>query len=1710
VVAVSRTLGDAWVNILPQLDRFQAYLRAGLKKSLAGVNAEIPVTLSTLKLDAQIAAAKLKIATLRDQGTGLKLDADTKALYAKIAAAEAKLATLQAQGATLKIGADDKAFDATIAGVEAKIAGLKSVSSDLKVDFDLTAAAAKIADLQLQAHNLEHAIGDMTADIQIEAAELKLAAIRAQVAFLSSEAENMRLDFDLKKADAQLAAEVANLSLLKSSARDIVLAANANQLDAQIAAQQASIEALKETAGTITPAMKTDKLDAQLAFERAKLDELTKKREILISVDTTTDKTFSTIAGSLVTLTGAADQAGAATGRTAAGVGLLGGAFRGGWGALVLLNARIPLFAGLLDGILPKFAQNVAVWHLGADALVELIAVWGGAAIAAGAFAVAASDAVTEVYQRLLELHTVADATGQSIPPLTGALEKLHDAVRPDVYQVFGDALDVVKTHTGEFATLVTGTATVVDHLAGRMTAALTSGTAFNVFTRNAVASLAGLGTAFGNVFGAIGNVINVIPGYAEVLLGLGVGFTGLLESVTRVLEPVLRLGLAIHGALIYIGVAVTAVVALTGPLIALGTGFFTAAAGAAGYAAVLVSLASSEGIAAAAGVALSDVPVIVWAGLAAAAITGLILVLRGGAGATQQWTDGLIKMADAVPVVHSLAANLDAQAAAAAQLSAATAKLSDITQTQTVFNGHTGIASQQVTQAYRDQQGVVNTLQAAVGTLNGQRTLELSRISPLAKAYGGTTAALGLLNAAGITTAQITKDQGQAWAIDSAQIQGTIAGYKAMTGTAGQMNNDMDVLGRTLTDQYTAVQKLNQGWGTFISDLTSTQDSFDTVALGIVNLNVNFAKAGGTGETLTNTLGKLKLKGDLTGATMDGLSQASLDLNQAFATQVVNTGKLYDSWRTAGIANSDFVTGVKDSIAPLVKYAAGSQEATAQLVGLAQEAGYHGPVSMAELVKWLGNVKDATQNVKDITDQATVQEALLTGAMQAQGAYIANSLIGDINNAILKYDGVHQAAIAYGDAIAQDGKNSDDARAARQRLIDDLIKSGQAAGESKDQIAALIAKVLAIPLSRAIDIVLSTTGKGEITITGTGINTRVMDTHGGLVGMAGGGYISAGSGPTADDVPIMASKGELVVPAAMVKSGAVSHLRGRIPGFAGGGIVGAISGAGSAEADFGSAAVGAFAQAALQASSAAAAAAAAKASFTSGPAATGSAAAAQAFARSILPAGWSWPALLSLWNQECTPLGTLILTRHGWLAHDEVRPGDETIGYNPATGRSEWTAVTRVVHYEDAEVWRIGGSRWHADVTPGHRWWSDYRRNNGRGYVTEHAGFVRTAELAPGDRIRLAARADTDGIPGLSTEDAAVLAWMQGDGHIRAAHPGQDRGYDGRIYQSKPEQVTRLRALLAHVEHTESAARRAGRPESHLAERFFLLRRGYVTDLVKRSEVMETGPEQMVLRMSPDQRAAWLAAMIDAEGTAKGNFTLVYQNPGELAEAIRLAIYLEGYRPSMRHNNRDRLQAIGMGNPHVATHRFKPYKVLDRQPVFCVTTELGSWTAKQDSRVFLTGNSGWNAYAVNASSGAYGIPQALGKGHPYNLGDYANQIRWGISYIAGRYGNSQNAWSHEQAFNWYKAGGLVGDGKSFDSGGWLSPGINAVRNNTGRPEHLTPTSGGLSADARHLGKKIDQLITATNRSGANFRNGLNGAMTAGASQGYYGSGFLP
>jgi resuscitation-promoting factor RpfB len=68
---------------------------------------------------------------------------------------------------------------------------------------------------------------------------------------------------------------------------------------------------------------------------------------------------------------------------------------------------------------------------------------------------------------------------------------------------------------------------------------------------------------------------------------------------------------------------------------------------------------------------------------------------------------------------------------------------------------------------------------------------------------------------------------------------------------------------------------------------------------------------------------------------------------------------------------------------------------------------------------------------------------------------------------------------------------------------------------------------------------------------------------------------------------------------------------------------------------------------------------------------------------------------------------------------------------------------------------------------------------------------------------------------------------------------------------------------------------------------------------------------------------------------------------------------------------------------------------------------------------------SGWLYDAENPVSGAYGIPQSLPGGKMASAGadwqtDPATQIRWGLGYIKGQYGNPCSAWAFEEANGFY------------------------------------------------------------------------------------------
>ncbi|WPO87794.1 lytic transglycosylase domain-containing protein [Herbiconiux sp. KACC 21604] len=103
---------------------------------------------------------------------------------------------------------------------------------------------------------------------------------------------------------------------------------------------------------------------------------------------------------------------------------------------------------------------------------------------------------------------------------------------------------------------------------------------------------------------------------------------------------------------------------------------------------------------------------------------------------------------------------------------------------------------------------------------------------------------------------------------------------------------------------------------------------------------------------------------------------------------------------------------------------------------------------------------------------------------------------------------------------------------------------------------------------------------------------------------------------------------------------------------------------------------------------------------------------------------------------------------------------------------------------------------------------------------------------------------------------------------------------------------------------------------------------------------------------------------------------------------------------------------------------------VADPAGAQAVAAELAAargWTGAQfDALLALwSRESGWRVNALNKSSCAYGIPQALPGSKMSAAGadwltNPATQITWGLNYIQGRYGDPLSALAHSDANHWY------------------------------------------------------------------------------------------
>lgn len=331
----------------------------------------------------------------------------------------------------------------------------------------------------------------------------------------------------------------------------------------------------------------------------------------------------------------------------------------------------------------------------------------------------------------------------------------------------------------------------------------------------------------------------------------------------------------------------------------------------------------------------------------------------------------------------------------------------------------------------------------------------------------------------------------------------------------------------------------------------------------------------------------------------------------------------------------------------------------------------------------------------------------------------------------------------------------------------------------------------------------------------------------------------------------------------------------------------------------------------------------------------------------------------------HCMPLDTEILTKDGWKTWDQVHAGETVMGYDVQHRSLRWTNMEGKIFKESDELIRIGNDRFSAVCTPNHKWVVKKKiKREGVRQRGQKKEYMSAPQLVPANQIAknshqlvLSAPLHLPGTCSLSEDECAILGWFASDGTLFpsgeavAKSPcGYGAKFQASIGQSlkKPDCVAKIRHLLQAIPHTEA-------PQSGNEDmRIWTFGTAWFRDLWFRSG-LEYGWVKFVNSLGSLQRKAFLNAFWMGDGCFNGNQKVITQNPGEISDAVKLAVFYEGHRPSISGSSDKKCKTIRFAKSYISWNIQK--QSLGSAPVWCPKTRTGTWVARQNGEIFITGN---------------------------------------------------------------------------------------------------------------------------------------------------------
>lgn len=1087
------------------------------------------------------------------------------------------------------IRGDDETGPA-FASVAARAAALKKTLADagkINVGLDMSRLGTDLIGLRSKIQAL--GIADI-ADVNVQPGR-----VISQLQFLKRSIEQQKISdlLDVNVNQSTLAAQLASLRSLTTTI-PINTQLNKALLASQLAALKSTSAAIPinfdvskiPTLPTLGPTQNiSDKFQiigiAQAEAQLAALKAITASLDSnFAALTASTDKVNT----SLVALAAAAG--GAAGGQGGGNGAGLAGAAAGAAAA----GRAIGGFGGVLGGTVGL----ISTFHLVLDLAVEgLIAV--GTATAAAAVGIAAmTPAAQDIATHLQAVQTVNSALGSSIPPLTGQFQALAQAMAPQVIEAYGGALNLVTGQTGVFAKVAGEVVNLFDTWIAKIDIWAKSQNNFGGLLQAGVGFLSQFGEIIAKIGLALDNLIVKDPGTAHFLLDILNAAASLLDLITKLPAPILETALAMHSWYIYGGAAAGALSKLPGPLGAIGTALKGVNAVQLGVLAALATgafeivrawdaasanvqkdinntLSSLDQLSASQALitASADIGHFNQA-IQSLSTSSIIQQFKGWGSTFQELDDRWISMGhDFEDVWNQFTKSGGSIIGIFKDLGNAFNLLTgngDQAQIATVQLQHDISAyDNAIASVFKDQVNLgtelgdltkgTTTWSYVVGEGTGKiRELGSGVVATTTGAYSFSEA-LALLDLAGVKA-------NDSLAVMQQKVANLVEGYKEMSVSGGILAGAVNAVTFASELQSSKVSQLTGAYSAWFQLISGGVSSFDSFASAMNTLD-------GTLKLNTSNLG--------------GLTAAQITAQQQFISTAGAAQTQFNSLVTLAAAAGQGTQGtnmltqaMKDYMALLIPAAQNNDALRQTLVSMAQEVNPN-ITSFQQLTTWVGNVHQPMQNLDNITTIFTKDAGTLTTDVQNLSTALGTTLNQAMAAATLAATGGTTHMVDLANAILTTGLNSKTTQTDALSLAEQLTTLTGNTKSAHDEFIAFAENALHLTQTQAetlwhttlpglqgyidslhgknIPITANLSGSGSVTVYPTPSGAAPTDTLY-FKPAATGSYLSGGV-PGQDSIPIMAQAGELVVPKPLVDAGYANNMRGMIPGFAFGGVVG-------------------------------------------------------------------------------------------------------------------------------------------------------------------------------------------------------------------------------------------------------------------------------------------------------------------------------------------------------------------------------------------------------------------------------------------------------------------------------------------------------------------------------------------------------------------------